>query len=86
MPANYIEIECPICDETFKLEVEIMDAEPNYGADADGHRGIYIPAYATLVDDEPSACPSCKEEFYDTDLDSIRAQINKELNEINKEF
>lgn len=86
MTANYIEIECPMCGKIIRLEAEIMPAEPNYGADADGHRGIYVPAYATLVDDEPSECPLCKEEFYDTDLDKVRTQIATELDKLNEEL
>lgn len=88
MPANYIEIQCPACKQTIRLEVDIVPAEPNYGADADGHRGIYVPAYAALVDDEPSECPHCKVDFMDDGEmdDLVHQQCERELEKLNEEL
>lgn len=88
MPQDYIEIECPYCKKPIRCDVEIEPAEYNWGADADGHRGIYVPAYAYLADNEPSECPHCKVDFLaDEDMDwNIHELCERALEKFNEEL
>jgi hypothetical protein len=47
MSSRCISFNCPRegCEGTFEdVECEVEPGDPNYGADADGNRGIYLPA------------------------------------------
>ena len=54
-----LKVQCPACEETIEVEAEIEPADNNYGADADGNRGIRLPAYI-ISPFPPKACPACK--------------------------
>lgn len=87
MPSNYIEVECPACKQLFEVEVVYEPADPNYGADADGHRGMYVSAYYSLPDDPPTYCPICTVDYEVADLtDNVNKQIEKSLEELNEEL
>lgn len=74
--AETILIECPRdgCRHVHELETEIEPADPHYGADADGNRGMYVGPYL-LEPDPPTVCPKCKAEYDDDDLDNLRNAI-----------
>lgn len=40
------------CEGRIALTIEYEPADPNYGADADGNRGIFVPGfyYASFID------------------------------------
>lgn len=54
-----IHYTCPNSDCGYvSLEAEVVPAEHGWGADADGNRGIYIPAYI-ISPEVPDTCPTC---------------------------
>lgn len=52
-------IQCPDpdCEHEFDVEADVDPGESNFGADADGNRGIYVPAWVVPPDDV--LCPKC---------------------------
>lgn len=59
-------VSCTSCDTEFQIELEWEPGDSNYGADADGNRGISVPGYF-YVDVCPSHCPGCGEEITSRD-------------------
>lgn len=59
----------PRTEGTTCLDVEVEltagyePGDPNYGADADGNRGISLPGYAYYESGLPETCPECGHEF-----------------------
>lgn len=45
------------CETEFEVEADVEPSDPSYGADADGNRGMYIPAY--VIEPDNVYCPSC---------------------------
>lgn len=54
-----LSIKCPNpdCDHEFEVEADVEPADPSYGADADGNRGIYVPA--SIIPPDDVTCPRC---------------------------
>ena len=55
--------ECPTCGAELKISASWEPADPNYGADADGNRGMYIPGYYSLEDVECMEDPTHSERY-----------------------
>lgn len=62
------------CEHEFELERDVEPADPSYGADADGNRGMHIPAYI-IPPDPPVACSHCHAIFDKTQTDDLIEQI-----------
>jgi hypothetical protein len=65
-----ITLTCPICDADFDIELEYEPADPHFGSDADGNRGVYIPGYYHQAD-VPGECPVCKGTFAPDELSDL---------------
>jgi hypothetical protein len=76
MPDLYLTATCPNEDCQAEMEVgaTVCPAESNWGADADGNRGIYVPAYIEEWD-TPTKCEDCGVEYNEEQLE----QLNKQL-------
>ena len=72
-------VKCPVPNCTYEhiLETEIEPADPHYGADADGNRGMYVAA-GPLIPDTPSICPECHTEYSVEDMEQLAAEIEKQ--------
>lgn len=57
MPHDTVTVNCPRCEEgELEFDLGYAPADPNYGSDADGNRGRYVPAYFYVESDCPEAC------------------------------
>lgn len=74
-------LECPECNDLFEVPLELTPAEKGWGSDADGNRGIDMPAFFTH-DEIPSACPTCKYVF---DPDQLY-ELNSEADDLTKDY
>lgn len=69
--------------EDVSHEVEIhfeMEKEPdehNYGADADGNRGVFMAGGFFTETDPPYRCDECKQNFTDDERREIEKQMSK---------
>lgn len=69
-----MEDETP-CESEIEVECEVEPADPSYGADADGNRGMYVGAYVQWDEDWiPPACPEGH-----TFTDEERKELAKDL-------
>lgn len=63
------------------LELAYEPGESNYGADADGNRGISIPGYFYVEDEIPTKCSECGHEFTMEELESLRKDADEGASE-----
>lgn len=59
MVDHTITLDCPVeeCGTDFTVELYYEPGDSNYGADADGNRGMYVPGY-WYPDEMPACCPN----------------------------
>lgn len=60
----HVEAVCPRetadgtpCEAPIRFELDYEQADPHWGADADGNRGMYVPGYWYLASVTPQQCP-----------------------------
>ena len=65
------------CETEIELECEVEPADPNYGADADGNRGIYVGPHIVRPD-PPKSCSVCNNTYDKDQLKDLERQIEQE--------
>lgn len=75
-------VKCPVPNCTYEhiLDTEIEPGDSNYGADADGHRGISIGP-GPIQPDTPSFCPECHVNYTVEDMEKLEKEIEKQCEE-----
>lgn len=72
---------CPVMCGTGEDSIEITLAyekpDYNYGADADGNRGIYVAGYWYPEDSVPEHCPACGTQFTADEYVALCERLDK---------
>ena len=80
-----ITIYCPNEECELELNVGYEPPDYNYGADADGNRGMYVAGYAYLEYEVPAVCPTCKHEFDPEELKALEDAAEKAIKDAGKD-
>lgn len=74
--------------EVEEIEVELgwEPGDPNYGADADGNRGISVPGYAFVEDELPTECPDCGVKFTAEQMADFDKRAAKQADEYEEDY
>jgi hypothetical protein len=77
--SHTITIPCRECGADIELACCWTPEERNYGADADGRRGICVPGYMSLDDEIPDVCPDdeCGHTFTPDERDSLETDAQR---------
>lgn len=75
--ANKPEDEREPCCVEYEVELGYEPGESNYGADADGNRGISIPGFFGVEGEIPTKCDECGHEFTMEELESLRKEADE---------
>lgn len=70
----------PCCVE-IEVPLEYEPGEANYGADADGNRGIYIPGGFYADFSPPEKCDECGHVYTTDELKSLSDEADKKASE-----
>lgn len=75
------------CGEQIEVEfdIEYEPGESNYGADADGNRGISIPGYYHADVEPPEECSHCKVTLTESERKSIEKKIDQYCKDYSEE-
>jgi len=73
--------EAEPCVDEIEVNLEYEPGEANYGADADGNRGISIPGYFYTEDSAPLKCEECGHIYTDAERQEIQTKMEKAANE-----
>lgn len=65
-----------VCSVELEVELDFEPGDKNYGADADGNRGISVPGYAYPINEPPDVCPECGKPFTKDELKAIDARFS----------
>ena len=65
------------CCVDIELDLAYEPGESNYGADADGNRGISIPGGFYVEDEIPTKCSECGHEYTMEELGDLRKQADE---------
>ena len=69
-------ISCPTCGEPIEVEAEVDPGDANYGADADGNRGIFVGPSVETPDYNDEPCDNGCQDFYEPqDRENIAQQL-----------
>ena len=71
---------CPQCGEEFEVGLYVEPDEPNYGADADGNRGVFMAGYLEC-EEYPETCPHCGYTLTEGDVEAITEHFTDVLRE-----
>ncbi len=87
MSDHFIHVECPVeeCGTEMKIALEYEAGESNWGADADGRRGMYVPGRWYVAGDLPMSCPN-HHTFTDAEIAQIDKQATAEADEYSYDF
>ena len=66
------------CEEEIELECGVDPGDSNYGADADGNRGMYVGP-SLIEPNPPSSCSICHETYNEDQLADLKKQIAQEV-------
>lgn len=72
------ESEC-LCRAEVDIRIDITPPDPNYGADRDGNRGIYVGGSVELDDSAPLKCPECGYVYTDDERKQIERDWQEQL-------
>ena len=70
-----------LCEAELEVELAWEPADRNYGADADGNRGVYVPGYWYFETSPPETCPECGYTYTAEEYAKLEAQAEKEARE-----
>lgn len=72
----FLRMFCPIedCEASWLLRSEREPDDPNYGADADGNRGMFVRG-DIVPGDLPKFCPVCEATYDKGDIAGLEHQL-----------
>lgn len=77
-------------DTSHEVEIEYEIAyepdDPNYGADADGNRGVYVKGGYYTETDPPYRCDVCKKNFTKSEREQIEKLMQKDAATFNSDY
>jgi hypothetical protein len=79
-----VSFDCPRCGAQQVIEVE-REAAENYGADADGNRGIWQAAYYPTPD-APTACTDCKAPYTEEEQREIYGILERKCEQASEDI
>jgi hypothetical protein len=74
-PSN--EDDGELCEDTIEIELEYEPGDSNYGADADGNRGISVAGFFTAITEAPDKCEECGHIYSEEEKSSILREMEK---------
>jgi hypothetical protein len=75
-----------LCEDTIEIELEYEPGESNYGADADGNRGISVSGYFYSDTEAPLKCEECGHIYSDEERADIQKEINKKCENYERDY
>ena len=77
-----VDVNCTECGAEIELRGDWTPEDRNYGADADGRRGITVPGYLSLDDEIPDVCPDaeCGHTFTADERASLETDAHRACN------
>lgn len=75
--ARHPEEEADLCRDEIEVELEREPDDHNYGADADGNRGMFVSGYWFPETNPPDKCETCGRVYTAEDKEEIENLMNK---------
>lgn len=67
------------CNAEVDVDIDVEPPDPNYGADRDGNRGVYMPGSVGIDQSAPDKCPECGYEYTKEEKQQIEDDWNEQL-------
>jgi hypothetical protein len=74
------------CTEEIAVNLDWEPGESNWGADADGNRGIYVAGYFYPCDDPPEKCARCGHFYTEEEKEEINKLMEQKAEKYTEDY